>query len=248
MGTLLLSRIYSKSSRRERFFSLDLEINERLCFDVSERIFFMEFEVMNRIGFDLNVDLPFKYLEIMNGYIKQYLPSLEIQISKCIGKLIDQIYIFPICLYFEPLLLVLACYSIVLCKIKFPDLPDNKQWFTLIDPMIDYKIISEIAELVLGICKRKTEGLKPSKPLDIFIYKNSFKSSQKNQLSLNSEVGWRLEEETANKSEFTLKGIIPDQGYSEKLTSNDTLSNNDERMFFEENNTKIKLKLSNEVV
>jgi len=210
---------------------------------------------MNGIGFDLNVDLPFKYLEMMNGYIKVYLPSLEIQISKCVEKLLDQVYVLPICLYFEPLQLVLACYSIVLCKIKFPDIPGDRKWFNLIDQEIEFEVVSEIAELILTICKKKQpENAKANnKQINLFIYYNSFGGNQSQQAILDCEIEsqWKQDEEINMKSEFTLKGNAPDQSFSEQLTSNDTLSNNDdERLFFEESytNTKTKLKLSNEVV
>jgi hypothetical protein len=59
------------------------------------------------------------------------------KITKAVKSFLEEIYCLPICVYYEPIYIVLVCYKIILNKfpiIKFPNLPNGKPW----EKMFDY--------------------------------------------------------------------------------------------------------------
>jgi len=115
-----------------------IEELKEFAFRLNERIFYYEFDIMSNIGFDLDLDLPFKYIDQMSVYFKKFLPQLEQKLTKLALTFMDNFYIFPICLNYEPIYIVLTCYNLIIknCNITFPNLSNGKKWYDMF--MVDF--------------------------------------------------------------------------------------------------------------
>ncbi len=126
---------------------LKLNINEKLISEISNKIFQIEFEVLNAIGFDLNVDLPYKYIYVMKPYFEEsFNAQFYSKYILIVTSFINDSFKIPICLYYDPLLIFLACVFLV--EIYFAiQLKDKaeKKWFQLIDETVQFKEIEEIS-------------------------------------------------------------------------------------------------------
>ena len=127
---------------KEKFIKLN--INQKIIFEISEKIFQIEFEILNLTGFDLNIDLPYMYIRPMKGYFMEVLKDKRFLVltTSCI----NDSFILPLSLYYNPLLIFLAC--IYLLKITFNiELEDynNIKWYNIIDDTVKFEDIVEVS-------------------------------------------------------------------------------------------------------
>lgn len=124
-----------------------LNINEKLISDISNKIFQIEFEILNAIGFDLNVDLPYKYIYFMKPYFEEsFNAQFYSKYILIVTSFINDSFKLPVCLFYEPVLIFLACVYLVeiYFKIQLKD-KSGKKWFQLIDESVQFTQIEEIS-------------------------------------------------------------------------------------------------------
>ena len=129
-------------------------MNEEIIFELSEKINIIEFEILNIIGFDLNIDMPYKYIQQMKFYYFEYLKNSS-QMMTITANFINDSFILPLCLYYDPLLIAMSCLYLVSVyfKITLPMTKDNKKWYNIIDDNINYDNIITVSELINKIYK-----------------------------------------------------------------------------------------------
>lgn len=120
-------------------------LTEKIIFESSQKLFEQEFDILNIIGFDLNVDLPYCYIKEkqMFFYITEFLKNKKL--IEATTSFINDSFILPLCLYYDPLLIFLACIHLleVYFNINLPNLNGIK-WYHIIDNTVNYKDITEI--------------------------------------------------------------------------------------------------------
>lgn len=124
-----------------------LNINEKLISEISNKVFQIEFEILNAIGFDLNVDLPYKYIYLMKPYFEEsFNAQFYSKYILIVTSFINDSFKLPVCLYYEPLLIFLACVYLVeiYFKIQLKDKAEKK-WFQLIDSSVQFLEVEKIS-------------------------------------------------------------------------------------------------------
>jgi len=120
-----------------------VEINEKIIKETKERVFRIEFEILDLIGFDLNIDMPYVYLHKMSNYFKECIKAEKLIF--CTTSFLNDSFKLPLCLFYDPLLILLAC--IYLCEfyfnVKLLDYQGLK-WYQIIDKNVDFYLIKEI--------------------------------------------------------------------------------------------------------
>ena len=149
----------------------------------------------------------------MSAYFKKFMPMFEQKLTQIALSFMDNFYILPLCLNYEPIYIVLACYNLIIknSDITFPDLPDGKKWYEMF--MIDFNNVKmlEIGKQISIISKLtheknendiKNKNKKPSntngedkrdnKDININFYKfNDLK--QKNSANIEDEKDLQVE-------------------------------------------------------
>jgi len=121
-----------------------IQINEKIIQEAKERVFQIEFEILDLIGLDLNVDMPYSYLQKMSPYFKDFLKNEKLIL--CITSFLNDSFKLPLCIYYDPLLILLAC--VFLCEFYFDvKLLDYQglKWFEIIEKDIDINVVKEIS-------------------------------------------------------------------------------------------------------
>jgi len=120
-----------------------VDINEKIIKETKERLFQIEFEILDFIGFDLNINMPYSYLQKMIPYFKDFLKMDKLIL--CATSFLNDSFKLPLCLYYDPFLILLAC--IYLCEfyfnVKLLDYNGIK-WYHILDESVDFKIVKEI--------------------------------------------------------------------------------------------------------
>jgi hypothetical protein len=124
--------------------------------DYTEVLSYKEFEILDYLGFDLNVDLPFSYINQMKGYFIDYLKSSKLILITT--NIINDSFILPICLYYDPLLVALASMYLlsVYFRIELPDAKDGVKWYHLVDSSICFEDIKELSVKIYNIYEFST--------------------------------------------------------------------------------------------
>jgi hypothetical protein len=132
------------------------KLDSRQIFELTESLTLKEFEVLDNLGFDLNVDLPFTYINQMKQYYLEYLKNSKLIIITT--NIINDSFILPLCLYYDPLLIALASMYLlsVYFRIDFPDTREGRKWYHLIDSRIALEDIKELSVKIYNIYEFST--------------------------------------------------------------------------------------------
>lgn len=114
-----------------------------------DKIFKFEFFILQSFNFDLTVDLPYKYLMSMKPYFNEYLQN-SVKLYQVCYFYINDSFKLPICLFYNPLYIALACVYLIFInfKVNLTDTKDGKKWFNLIAENVS---LSDIKTLSLEI-------------------------------------------------------------------------------------------------
>jgi hypothetical protein len=213
------------------------------AFAMNERIFFLEFDIMSNIGFDLDLDLPFRYIDQMSVYFKKFLPMFEQKLTQLALTFMDNFYILPFCVSYEPVFIVLTCYNLIIknCNITFPDL-NGKKWYEMF--MVDFnnekmteigKQLSIIPKLTMvkdGKSNKAQTGVNASNEENINLsFYNNEKRMNLSSTSIEDEKDLNIFLKFNENKENKVSSINnPKSTYSEKITM-DSDSNLDEQAF-----------------
>jgi hypothetical protein len=132
------------------------KLDKQTIFYYTEALCLKEFELLEYIGFDLNVDLPFTYINQMKGYYLDYLRNSKLIIIST--NIINDSFILPLCLYYDPLLIALASVYLlsVYFRIELPDTKEGRKWYQLIDSSIALEDIKELSVKIYNIYEFST--------------------------------------------------------------------------------------------
>jgi hypothetical protein len=117
----------------------------------SENVFLYEFEILEMFGFNVNITLAYKYLHL----VKPYLDGLHRKLFQLCYFYINDSYKLPICLYFEPHVIALACIYLFYMnfKIELVNTRDGKEWYRQIDDNVDLKQVVSLSQILNKIYK-----------------------------------------------------------------------------------------------
>ena len=143
-----LLKIFLKIYYKENFRKIN--INNELISAITKKVFQIEFDILNIIGFDLNIDLPYDYIFLMNDYfIWNFQPEIMQQIKVIIISFINDSFKLPLCLYYHPLLIFLACLNLLSKYFNFElKEKDEIKWFNLIEKNISFEEINDISDKI----------------------------------------------------------------------------------------------------
>jgi hypothetical protein len=134
-------------------FNIKITIDDKLIFETSEKICSIEFYILQTIDFDLNVELPYKYIQQMGSYYRDSLKNPKLIIITT--NFISDSFKLPLCLYYDPLYIALACLYLAsfYFKVRLLDNKDGLKWFQLIDKNVQIKEVITISEQINKIYK-----------------------------------------------------------------------------------------------
>ena len=137
-------KIYYKENIRK------ININKELISAISKKVFQIESDIMSVIGFDINIDLPYDYISLMKDYfIWNFQPEILRQIKVIIISFINDSFKLPLCLYYHPLLIFLACLNLLSEYFNFElKEKDGVKWFNLIERDIAFEDLVEISSRI----------------------------------------------------------------------------------------------------
>jgi hypothetical protein len=153
-------------------FNVDTKSNsvQNIISLFKDKVFFFEFEILNCLGFDLNVSLPYKYIIQMKNYFNEYLKNPKIY-QICYYYINDS-FKLPLCLYYHPLYIALACMYLleVNFNMKLPVTSKGLKWFEIIEPNVNLDIVKEVAFYLNRIYEAEKTNTKVSIPETIIIF------------------------------------------------------------------------------
>jgi hypothetical protein len=154
------------------------KLDDKLTLELSEALFGKEFELLENLGFDLNVDLPFIYVNQMKVYFLEYLKNSKLLIITT--NIINDSFILPLCLYYDPLLIALASIYLlsVYFKVELADTREGVKWYHLVDSRIDLDDIKELSAKIYNIYEFSTSK-------DKIINRKIFKENGSSVISFN---------------------------------------------------------------
>jgi hypothetical protein len=146
-----LSCIYIATKSCDELIFIDELITCTPYTNIREEIFNCEFVILDKLGFDVNVTLPYKYLLL----IKNYLDKIHSKLFQIAFYYINDSFKLPVCLYYEPYMIVLSC--VFLLKINFKiDLPktgEGLEWYSSVTKDVDIKEIIMLSHFLNKINK-----------------------------------------------------------------------------------------------
>ena len=194
-----LLKIFLKIYYKENYKKIN--VNNELISALSKKVFQIEFDILNIIGFDINIDLPYDYIFLMKDYfIWNFQPEIMKQIKLIIISFINDSFKLPLCLYYHPFLIYLACLNL-LSKYFNYELKDKDgiKWFNLIEKNISYEDINTISNKITVIYEYNSLDkniILPSKDNN-----NHKKEENQNQkFSLNLDLNFSISNFESNKN------------------------------------------------
>jgi len=153
-----LLKIFLKMYYKEDFKKIN--VNNELISALSKKVFQIEFDILNVIGFDINIDLPYDYIFLMRDYfIWNFQPEILQQVKLIIISFINDSFKLPLCLYYHPLLIYLACLNLLSQYFNFElKEKDGIKWFNLIERNVSYEDINEISNKIRVIYDYSNEN------------------------------------------------------------------------------------------
>lgn len=132
----------------------------QLVFETCEKLCLLEFEILSAVGFDLNLDLPYKYVHQMKFYFFDYLKNPKLIIITT--NFINDSFKLPLCLYYDPILISLACLYLasVYFKVHLVDTKDGIKWYNILDKFVELKQVVALSEKINKIYKFCSEPKK----------------------------------------------------------------------------------------
>jgi hypothetical protein len=183
-----LLKIFLKIYYKENYKKIN--INNELISALSKKVYQIEFDILNLIGFDINIDLPYDYIYLMKDYfIWNFQPEIMQQIKLIIISFINDSFKLPLCLYYHPLLIYLACLNLLSIYFNF-ELKDKDgiKWFKLIEKNISYEDIKIISDKIKVIYDYSNENINKNTNTNTntnLPYKDTKKENRKFSLDLN---------------------------------------------------------------
>jgi hypothetical protein len=110
-----------------------------------DKFLIAENEILETIGFDLDIQTPYCHID----QFKKYPGDLKM-IFKVALMLINDSYYTTICLYFEPVVIALACIHMAahyMFKMELPPV-DTKPWYKFLRDDIEFSLIEECEKYV----------------------------------------------------------------------------------------------------
>ncbi len=131
-----------------RLSSGALPIDPQTLFEVGEKLCLIEFEILSATGFDLNVDLPYKYVNSMRNYYFEYLK--EKRYLYITTSFINDSFMLPLCLYYDPLLVALASLYLTskYFKVALPNTSQGVKWYHLLDKEVDLASVTALSKQI----------------------------------------------------------------------------------------------------
>jgi hypothetical protein len=154
-----LVRFFLKQYLRQTHMT-HIVVDDQLVFETSEKLCLLEFEILSAAGFDLNLDLPYKYVHQMKFYYFDYLKNSKLIIITT--NFINDSFKLPLCLYYDPILVALACLYLASVYFKVPlvDTKDCVKWYNILDKSVELKQVVALSEKINKIYKFCSEPKK----------------------------------------------------------------------------------------
>jgi hypothetical protein len=134
-------------------FNIKITVDDKLIIETNETVCSIEFDILQMIDFDMNVELPYKYIQQMGEYYGDYVKSPPF--IKITTYFINDSFKLPICLYYDPLYIALACMYLASLhlKVRLVDSKEGLKWYQIIDKNVEIKEVISVCEKINNIYK-----------------------------------------------------------------------------------------------